>query len=123
MNLHIDSDISYLSVHQVCSRAGGHFILSDTTTATSKPPVHPTLNVTLHAECRTLRNVTTSAVEAEIGALFHNTQVMEPIRTYLAKMGHLQSRTPLKPDNLTAAGIVTSSIRQKKLKAMDMKFY
>ena len=31
--------------------------------------------------------------------------------------------TPIKTDNSTAAGIVNASIRQKKSKAMDMRFY
>ena len=80
-------------------------------------------NGTLHAECRTLRNVMASAAEAELRALFHNAQVAEPMRTCLAEMGHPQPRTPLKTDNSTAAGIVTSSIRKKKSKAMDMRFF
>ena len=121
MRLHIDSNVSYLSVYQACSRADGHFILGDTTVDTSKPPVSPTPNGTLHAEFSTLRNVMASAVEAELGALLHNEQIAEPICACLAKMGHSQS--PLKTDNSTAAGIVTASIQQKKTKAMDMRFY
>ena len=123
MRLHIDSDASYLSIKHARSRAGGHFMLSDSTTDTSKTPINPMPNGTLHAECRTLRNVMASAAEAELGALFHNAQVAEPMRTCLAEIGHPQPRTPLKTDNSTAAGIVTSSIRQKKSKAMDMRFF
>ena len=123
MRLHVDSDASYLSIKHARSRAGGHFILSDSTPDPSQPPVTPMPNGTLHAECRTLRNVMASAAEAELGALFHNAQVAEPIRVCLEEMGHPQPQTPLKTDNSTAAGIVNSSIRQKKSKAMDMRFY
>ena len=64
-----------------------------------------------------------SAAEAELGALFYNGQAAEPIRTCLEEMGYPQPSTPIKTDNSTAAGIVNSSIRQKKSKAMDMRFY
>ena len=123
MRLHIDSDASYLSISRARSRAGGHFILSDQTPDPSKPPFNLRPNGTLHAECRTLQNVMASAAEAELGALFHNAQVTEPIRACLEELGHPQPQTPLKTDNSTAAGIVTSSIRQKKSKAMDMRFH
>ena len=123
MRLHIDSDASYLSVARGRSRAGGHFTLSDATCTPSLPPSKPTPNGTLHTECKTLRNVMASAAKAELGALFHNAQVAGPICTCLAEMGHPQPQTPLKTDNSTAAGIVLSSIHQKKSKAMDMRFY
>ena len=123
MCLHVDSDASYLSVKKSRSRAGGYFYLSDHSTNPSKSPVIPTPNGPLHAECRTLRNVMASAAEAELGALFHNGQVAVPIRTCLAEMGFPQPPTPIKTDNSTAAGIINSSIRQKKSKAMDMRFY
>ena len=64
-----------------------------------------------------------SAAEDELGALFYNGQVAEPIRTCLEEMGYPQPSTPIKIDNSTAAGIVNSSIRQKKSKAMDTIFY
>jgi len=123
MCLHVDSDASYLSVKKSRSRAGGYFYLSDSPTNPANPPTKITPNGTLHAECRTLRNVMASAAEAELGALFHNGQVAAPIRTCLAEMGFPQPPPPLKTDNSTAAGIVNSSIRQKKSKAMDMRFY
>ena len=123
MCLHVDSDASYLSVKKSRSRAGGYFYLSDRPTNPANPPTKTTPNGPLHAECRTLRNVMASAAEAELGALFHNGQVAAPIRTCLAEMGFPQPPTPLKTDNSTAAGIINSSIRQKKSKAMDMRFY
>ena len=122
MRLHVESDASYLSIKNSRSCAGGHFTLSDDGPPNMSPS-KPTPNGVLHAECKTLRNVMASAAEAELGALFHNGQVAEPIRTCLAELGHPQPCTPLKTDNSTAAGIVNSSIRQKKSKAMDMRFH
>ena len=64
-----------------------------------------------------------SAAEAELGGLFHNGQLAIPLRTALIEMGHPQPPTPMQTDNSTACGIVNSSIRQRKSKAMDMRFY
>ena len=122
MRLHIDSDALYLSVKNSRIRAGGYYYLSDKSDST-KPPNKPTPNGVLHALSITLRNVMASAAEAELGVLFYNGQVAEPIRTCLEEMGYPQPSTPIKTDNSIAAGIVNSSIRQKKSKAMDMHFY
>ena len=95
MRLHINSDASYLSVRNSRSRAGGLFFLSDNNgNCGTAPTSKPTPNGVLHAECKTLRNVMASAAEAELGALFHNGQVAEPIRTCLAEMGYPQPQTP-----------------------------
>ena len=64
-----------------------------------------------------------SDAEAELGALFYNGQVSKSIRTCLEEMGYPQPSTPIKTDNSTAAGIVNSSVRQKKSKTIDMRFY
>ena len=78
--------------------------------------------MSIHALCITLRNVMASAAEAELGALFYNEQVSEPIRTCLEEMGYPQPSTPIKTDNSTAAGIVKSSIRQKNQKPRTCGF-
>ena len=62
-------------------------------------------------------------MEAELGALFYNGKVDEPIHMCLEEMGYPISSTPIKIGNSTAAGIVNSSIRRKKPKAIDMQFY
>ena len=122
MRLLVESDASYLSIKNARSRAGGYFTLGDPGPP-NLPPRKSAPNGVLHAECKTLRNVMSSAAEAELGALFHNGQTAEPIRTCLEEMGHPQPCTPIKTDNSTAAGIVNSSIRQKKSKSMDMRFF
>ena len=38
-------------------------------------------------------------------------------------MGHPQQATPLKTDNSTATGIANKTIKQKRSKAIDMRFY
>jgi hypothetical protein len=38
-------------------------------------------------------------------------------------MGHSQPPTPMATDNNTASGIVTDTVKQKRSKAIDMRFY
>ena len=64
-----------------------------------------------------------SATETELDALFYNGQEAVSLRHALIEMGHIQPPTPIATDNTTALGIVTSSIKQKRSKAMDMRFH
>ncbi len=124
MVLYIHSDASYLSEPQARSRSGGHFYLSDRPADPSKPPAKtPTPNGPLHTASVILRNVMASAAEAEVGALFVNAQEGTVIRTTLIELGHPQPPTPLQSDNSTATGIINSTLRQRRSKAIDMRFY
>mmetsp|Transcript_6798 Transcript_6798/g.12795 ORF Transcript_6798/g.12795 Transcript_6798/m.12795 type:complete len:338 (-) Transcript_6798:2268-3281(-) len=120
MILWIDSDAAYLVAPQARSRVGGHFKLS------SKPqtPIqNPPTNGPVHVESTLLRQVVAAASEAELGAAFLNAQKAVPIRQALHDMGHPQPPTPLKTNNSTAHGILTSLVKQKRSKAFDMRFY
>ena len=64
-----------------------------------------------------------SAAEAEVGALFVNGQDAIPLRNTLIELGHPQPPTPIQTDNSTAAGFANDTIKQKRSKAMDMRFY
>jgi hypothetical protein len=64
-----------------------------------------------------------SATEAEFAGLFHNARDGASLRTTLIEMGHPQPPTPIQTDNSTAAGITNGTVRQRKSKAMDMRFY
>ena len=124
MVLHIHSDASYLSLPKSRSKVGGFFYLSQKPT-NPKHPDHDIipLNGPVHVVSKRIRNVMASATEAETGALFYNGQEALPLIRALEEMGHPQPGTPLQTDNYTAYGIVNSSIRQRKSKAMDMRFY
>ena len=124
MTLHIHSDASYLSEPKARSRAGGHFFLSRQPLDPTAAPVNqPPQNGPIHTTCHILRNVMPSAAEAETGALFVNGQEAIPLRTTLEELGHAQPPTPLQTDNSTAAGFSNATIKQKRSKAMDMRFY
>ena len=64
-----------------------------------------------------------SATEAEVGELFYNCQTAVPLRITLQELGFYQPPTPIKTDNSEAEGVVTTTVRQKRSKAMDMQFY
>ena len=115
MILHVHSDASYLSEPQARSRAGGHFYLSNKNCPTPNGPIHTISSI--------MKNVMSSAAEAEIGAIFINCKDSEPIRTALFEMGHEQPPTPIQTDNNTATGFLNETIKQKRTKAIDMRFF
>jgi hypothetical protein len=124
MALHIDSDASYLSMPQASSRAGGYFYLSSQAKDAAKAPTStPPINGAIHVLSHKLKNVMASAAEAEVGALFVNGQEAVSIRNMLLDMGHPQAATPIKTDNSTAAGIANNTMKQRRSRAMDMRFY
>ena len=64
-----------------------------------------------------------SAVEAELGALFINAKTAVSMRQTLIELGHPQPHTPMQTDNATAQALLTNKILPKALKAMDMRFH
>ena len=64
-----------------------------------------------------------SAAEAEIAGLFTNTKEGTILRTTLEEMGHKQPATPVQTDNSTACGIANDNIKQRRSRAIDMRFY
>ena len=64
-----------------------------------------------------------SAVESEIGAAFTNAQAVLPLRQALIDLGHPQPPTPIRTDNSTANGFLHETIKAKRTKAIDMRFY
>ncbi len=124
MVLHIDSNASYLSMSKARSRVGGHhYPSSNSRDPTKAPTTNPPPNGPIHTVCHKLRDVTASAAEAEVGGLFVNSQDAVPIRTTLEELNHPQPPTPIKTDNSTASGIANNTLKQRKSRAMDMRFY
>ena len=115
MVLQIHSDASYLSEPKARSRAGGHLFLSNESSTLPNGPIHTLSHI--------MRNVMSSAAEAEIGAVFTNAQAALPIRQALLDMGHPQPPSPIRTDNKTAQGFLNETIKAKRTKAIDMRFY
>ncbi len=81
MILAVHSDASYLSEPKARSRAGGNFFLSEN----DKDPKD---NGALHVVAKIIKQVMSSAAEAELGGLFINAKTAVPIRTTLEELGH-----------------------------------
>ena len=73
MILWIDSDASYLSEPKARPARGGHHFLSGGPVDPPKPPLpqhpEPTPNAPVHVLCSILREIASSAAEAEVGGL------------------------------------------------------
>ena len=70
-----------------------------------------------------IKNVMSSAADAEIEALFINTRQAIPARQLLEEMGHKQPPTPIQTDNTTALGFVTKSLQPKVTKSTEMNYW
>jgi hypothetical protein len=119
MQLAIKSDTSHLSVSKARSRAAGFFYL---TSNQGLPDSRP-YNGPIHVNCCVMKEVLSSAAKAELGALFHNSKEACPLQIALTEKGHPQHATSLSTDNSTAAGISNSTVKQRRSKAIDMRYY
>ena len=84
MVLEIHSDASYLSENNARSHAGGHHLLSND--KETPPNNGAVLNLST-----IIRNVMSSAAEAELGALFLNVKTAVPMRKTLKELGYPQT--------------------------------
>ena len=70
-----------------------------------------------------MSNVMGSAPESEIGSAYINGQEAFPISLLVPKLGHPQPATPIQVYNSTADGFANDTIKQKRSKVIDMRFY
>jgi hypothetical protein len=117
MSLHIHNHASYLSVSHACSRLAGLFFCGD------KPPKEDTSNGSILNLGSVIKHVVASEAESEVGACFQNAQSGAPLRVALIELCHMQPDTPLRTDNYTAFCISNETIKQKRSKAMDMRYH
>ena len=124
MILHIASDGSYLSETKSRSRVGGIFYLSSKLPKHNQAPDcnHP-FNAPFHVVAKILKMITSSAMETEVAATFYNAKDALPFRVTLTEIGHPQPPTPMEVDNETAIGSLKSTMKQKRSKAIHMRFY
>jgi len=123
MQLHNHSDASYLSESEARSRAGGYFFLDGKDDPSPHAPP-PKLNGPVEIICQIIGPVCASAAESEAGALFINGQNAAVLRNTLTEMGWPQlGPTPMQTDNSTAEGIANDTVKPKRTKAMDMRFF
>jgi hypothetical protein len=124
MILHIISDASYLSATGARSRLGGYLYMSNNVPNIGQPGVPaPPFNAPVLVNATIISAVLSSAGEAELAALFYNAKDGAMLRTTLEALGHPQPPTPIQTDNACAAGIANDTIKQRRSKAIDMRFY
>jgi hypothetical protein len=116
MALHVFADASYLCRSHSRSVAGAIFFLGNHNDPTR-------INGSIHVFSSIIPCIVASAGEAEYAALFAAGQHAASIRTTLSDMGYPQSPTIIMCDNTSAIGIATDSIKQKRSKAIDMRFH
>jgi hypothetical protein len=87
------------------------------------PTIHLSINGAIHIHCSIISAVLSSATEAKLGALFDNCKDASPFRITLDELGHPQSATRANTDNSCAAGIANDNVKQRRSKAIDMRFY
>jgi Reverse transcriptase (RNA-dependent DNA polymerase) len=124
MILHVESDASYLSETKARSRAAGYHYLSSHQDPNpngehSEPPINGAITII----SQIMKEVLSSAAEAELAALFYNCKEACSLRTTLEEMGYPQPPTPVVTDNSTAVGIANDTVKQRRSKAIDMRFY
>ena len=117
LNCHLDT--SYITATRGRSGAGGHFFLG----SIPKDGCSIFLNGTILTNCIILKLVAVSAAEAELGALFLNAMEVKILKLILPKLGHPQPPTPIHVDNTTAVGIVNSTIKHQRSRAMNMRYF
>jgi hypothetical protein len=116
MVLAVHSNASYLSKPKAHSRAGGHFFLSNDTTI-------PQNNGAVLNIAHIIKNVMSSATEAELAGLYIMACKAVYIRIILEELGHNQPPTPIQTDNAMADAVINGKVQPKQTKAMDMRFH
>ncbi len=95
---------------------GGYFFLGNW-----NEPLH--INGATHVFSSIIPCIVSSAGEAEYASLFPGAQHAASLRIILSDLGHPQLPTIIMCDNTCAIGIVTDLIKQKRSKAIDMRFH
>ena len=62
-------------------------------------------------------------METGVAATFYNAKEALPFRVTLTEMGHPQPPTSMEVYNETAIGFIKITMKQKRSKAIDMRFY
>ena len=70
-----------------------------------------------------IKNVISSAAEAELSGLFICAKAMVPLRNILMEMGWTLPHLPVQCNNYFAIGVTNKTMVNKMLKSMDMRLW
>ena len=109
-------DASYLTEPKVRSGSGEHFFMSNN--AANPANSGALLNIS-----QIIKNLMTSAADAEIRALFINLRQAIPAQTTVEEMGHTLPPTPIQTDNTTSLFFVMKNLQPKATNSTDMQHW
>jgi hypothetical protein len=115
MVLKLHTDAAYLVEPRARSRHGAHYWLGTLGINDDNGAIKNNASI--------IKPVVSSIAEAETAGCFYNCIDAIPIRIVLEEMGHTQPPTPVNCDNSTAVGIANQTIKQRRSKAIDMRYY
>lgn len=110
------SDASYLSESEARSRAGGHIYFGDNQNDTVPNAAISNISVIIPT-------VVASAVEAEYASAFITGQACTSIMHAAMDLGYPQHTIGITADNDCAVGIANNTVKQKRSKAIDMRYH
>jgi hypothetical protein len=110
------SDASYHSESEARSRAGGHIYFGDHKNDTE--PNAAVCNISV-----IIPTVASSAVEAEYASAFIVGQAATSIMHTAMDLGYPQHTIQMTSDNSCAVGIANNTVKQKRSKAIDMRYH
>ena len=110
------SDASYHSESEARSRAGGHIYFGD-----HKNDIVP--NAAVCNISTIIPTVAASAVEAEYASAFIVGQAATSIMHTAMDLGYPQHTIQMISDNSCAVGIANNTVKQKRSKAIDMRYH
>lgn len=115
MQLCVQSDASYLSERGARSRAGAilYFGLTD----------DGNVNGAIDYISTIIQTVCSSVAEAEYAAIFLAGRETINARNILQDLGYPQKTTPFLCDNACAVGLANNTVKQKRSKAIDMRYH
>ena len=110
------SDASYHSESEARSRAGGHIYFGNNQNDTTPQAAVSNISVIIPT-------VASSAVEAEYAAAFIVGQAATSIMHTAMDLGYPQHTIQMTSDNSCAVGIANNTVKQKRSKAIDMRYH
>ena len=118
MLLKVHSNAFYLNKSQVQSSYTGYFFCGDN--QHHNKPLNLDGAILINASI--LKPIAASAVEAELGTPFHNSQSVQEFRLSPNEMGWHQTATSIICDN-TTAGIANSTVKCQCPCAMNIRYF
>ena len=120
MLLGIHNDASFMRFTKAKIRYAGYLYLGN---AVKTKDRCQTPNGPIHIACKGFKYEVGSSSEAELGVLYHNGQHGSYIWMILEELGYPQPPTPMMTDNQAAKLIANDIGKQKRYRAINMRFY